>query len=754
MSILRVLLACLLAAPNCAPQTVGGPPILNGDFAADKDANGLPDDWQAEKYRGNPVWGVEQAGGPAGSDCARIECKTNEDIGLFSQRVAVGKGGGTYRVVVQLRTTPGTRATVSCTSYSATDKWLDANYNMIVATGETKWVTCGGYFKHNDQGAAIKLALWCSFQGGEPGTVWFDNVRIERVDGLPPTRYEPERPEPSLSPADQSRGFLLFARNSLDLLCREYNPGLDERLKQLRPFASQGEYEPLSFGVYAARELPELRAAVSGLKSDAGATIPADCLEVRYVRHLSKRSHYSRQDRMSVPTFLDAKPAAVAANDSGQVWITVHVPDDAPGGVYRGAVTVSAGTGEQSVPVALRVFPFRLKEPADKWFGMYDGLHLPNGTADLETRYADMRRHGLTTVGFVGALGGKYSVEGDVVHADLEGASLTTVVAAYQKAGFPAPLVWLMGGDVKNYALKHAGGDLQSDKFADAYKALVKAVLRYGRLNQWPPLYCQPEDEVFAHTQRFEEGLRQLKLLKEAEALTEMDGPNVDAERAKQTYAFTDMLVYAYGPLLYRERVYSPTVWETMVNQFHADGKKLLYYNFDTTGCHPESMRFSNGFYIAATHADGLLNWAYSWARDPYGEQDDVAGDVQFYYPTTDKEAGGPSIGYEGIREGVDDYKYWYTLTELVKEAKAKGVPTAEAEQLLASLFADLDLSNLRTNMSMQGNWEYEGANERGDEVRRGPFKLPVPWQFAAYDQKRLALAERIEALARQPGAG
>jgi hypothetical protein len=753
MSILPVLLACLLGAPKCAPQTVGGPTILNGDFSADKDANGLPDDWQAEKYRGNPVWGVAKGGGPDGSDCARIECKTNEDIGLFSQRVAVGKGGGTYRVVVQLKTTPGTRATVSCTSYSATDKWLDANYNMIVAAGETEWVTRGGYFRHNDQGAAIKLALWCSFQGGEPGTAWFDNVRIERVDGIPPIRYQPEHPEPTLTQEDQARGFLLFERNYLSLLCREYNPGPDERLKQLRSFASQGEYEPSSFGVYAARELREVRATVGDLKSDTGATIPADRFEVRHVRHLPKRSHYSRQDRMIVPTFLDSKPAPIAAGYSAQVWITVHVPEDAAGGVYRGAVTVSAGSGEQSVPVELRVFPFRLKEPADKWFGMYDGLGLPGLPDDLDTRYADMRRHGLTTVGFAGSLGGKYSVEGDRVRADLEESALAAVVAAYRKAGFPAPLVWLIGSDVKGYALKHAGGDLKSDKFADAYKEIVKAVLRHGRLNEWPAIYFQPEDEVFAHTQRFEEGLRQLKLLKEAEALTEMDGPNVDAERAKQTYVLTDMLVYAYGPLLYRERVYSLTVWETMVNQFHADGKKLLYYNFDTTGYHPESMRFSNGFYIAATHADGILNWAYSWARDPYGEQDDVAGDVQFYYPKTDKEAGGPSIGYEGIREGVDDYKYWYTLTELVKEAKAKGVPTAGADQLLASLLADLDLSHLRTNMSMQGDWEYDGANERGDEVRRGPFKLPVAWQFAAYDQKRLELAEAIEALARQPGA-
>lgn len=747
IQLLFVVTATWLPLSAGAAPVMQTPTVVNGDFSRDNDEDGLADGWTFEKYRGKPTWKTEPRGGPDGSPCVRIDCPTNEDIGVLSQKLNAAEGPETYRVTVAVKTTPGTRATVSCAAYDGANKWLSGDYRIIVAAGVPKWVTYVGYFRQPAGAATLRLALWCNFQNGRPGSVWFDRVTVKQVTGGLSLVYQPDNPEPTLTPAETKRGFLLFRRNYLDLLCREYNPGPTERLTELAGFASRDESEPLTFGIYASRRLPQVTVKASALTGPGGSVIPASAVALRQVRYLPKRSHYMRQDRMLVPAFLDARPVPVAAHDCGWLWLTIHVPPAAAPGVYRGQVTVTAGGEPAVIPVRFRVFGFRLKEPADKWFGMYDGLTLPDRSTTLARRYADMRRHGLTTVAYIGPLGGVYTNNELIVTAKLDEASLSRVATAYREAGFPAPLLWVMDGDVYAYALHQAEDDDSDTDFADAYRSLVKAVLRYGRLNGWPAIYFQPAADAFADANRLESVRRRLRLLKEAGALTALSGLNRAPERASDTYADTDMLVYAHGPLLYRQRVYSRDEWRNLVEKVRTDGKKLVFNNFDVTGYHPESMRFGNGFLVAATGVDGMLNWGYSWARDPYGRRHEVAGDVVFHYPATEDESGGPSIGYEGLREGIDDYKYWYTLTTLVAEAKGKGIDTKDAETVLATLFDGLDLSRLRTNLSLQGRWDYAGKDDQGRPVRRGSFKLPVPWSFATYNQKRLQLAEMIAAL-------
>jgi hypothetical protein len=232
-----------------------------------------------------------------------------------------------------------------------------------------------------------------------------------------------------------------------------------------------------------------------------------------------------------------------------------------------------------------------------------------------------------------------------------------------------------------------------------------------------------------------------------------MDGTNVRPELSDQTYPFTDVLVHCYGPMLYNKHVYPRTEWLDIVKKYHSDSKRIWFYNVDTTGYHAETMRFAAGLYLLWSDADGLLSWAYSWGDSkPYDDYSGPRGDTMFFYPPRGERRGGPAVGLEGLREGIDDFRYARTLTNLIEAADLSREPARrglaqEARTMLDSWLARLDLSRLRTNRSMQGDWTRRPVTTDGQAAVGGSFKLDVGISFDDYNRFRENCARYIEAL-------
>ncbi len=740
---------------RAAPAEPTGNLVANPGFE-EYDAAG-PRAWSFARHKGNPTSALDTAAPHAGTRCAVVEAPTENDTGVWLQAVAPAKDAKVYRLSAWIKTSPKTTASLSASYYSKENKWIGADYRVAQASDMPQWRRCGGYFAVAPETAYLKIGLWVNYGNRGAGTAWFDDVELTTAQAIPPVPYVSPNAPPIPTEADTARGFIPFVRNYLDLMPPAYTPSGAEIQDPLSAFCSLGEYEPLSVGVYALRDLKNVRAVVSALRSASGATIPPDAVDVRSVRLLYKRSHYSMNDRMLVPAFLEKKPLADAPKgESRQFWITIHVPPDAHAAMYEGTVTITAdGAGAATMPVRLEVLPIRLKEAKGIGFGKYDWPPRSPEEISSEVRFRDMRAHGMTTVGLCGNLGAPFEMVEGKGRAIFDGSSgFEKVLDAYQRAGFPEPIIWLMGGDVKKFALQQ--GPIESDAFARAYKGVIESVIAEGKRRGWPEIIFQPEDEVFAHEQRFESCFRCLKIIKEIPgARTEMDGPNVNLERSALSYPFTDVLVLAYGPLIYNRRVYDRQEWRDIMAQSHKDGKLVYYYNFDTTGWHPESMRFAFGLYVFATGADGILNWAYA-GRAPgcYDDFKGPKGTTTFFYPPTDEEEGGPSIGWEGVREGVDDYRYIHTLQEIIAKCEASADENvrrqaAEAKLMLQQLADSVDISQLRTNMSMQGQWASETLNEAGEFARTGSFKLPVPLALEDYNAVRRRVADWIVKLQR-----
>jgi len=167
------VVAMVLGSVSFAVAAVGDRlGIPNADFSADENGDGIPDAWAFGKQKGEPACALEGAGGPEGGPCVRLDCPTETDQAILHQRVPV-KPATVYRFVAWVKATEGLVVTLSASSYSAEPKWLDADYYLIDVRGEGEWVQRAGYYRTNDQAAAITLAVWANWHSARAGSGWF-----------------------------------------------------------------------------------------------------------------------------------------------------------------------------------------------------------------------------------------------------------------------------------------------------------------------------------------------------------------------------------------------------------------------------------------------------------------------------------------------------------------------------------------------------------------------------------------------------
>src|SRR5512140_46118 len=86
--------------------------------------------------------------------------------------------------------------------------------------------------------------------------------------------------EPVLTGAEKERGYVLFQRPIIESVYPNTRPLPDERIDALTAFATPGEFEPVTFALYPARPLQNLKVRASALSCASG-QIPAERVDVR-----------------------------------------------------------------------------------------------------------------------------------------------------------------------------------------------------------------------------------------------------------------------------------------------------------------------------------------------------------------------------------------------------------------------------------------------------------------------------------------
>jgi hypothetical protein len=195
--------------------------------------------------------------------------------------------------------------------------------------------------------------------------------------------------------------------------------------------------------------------------------------------------------------------------------------------------------------------------------------------------------------------------------------------------------------------------------------------------------------------------------------------------------------------------------WENMKAQVTKWGKTLWSYNINDANFFPElaTYRLAFGHFLWREGIKGQMMWVYQSATgNPLNCLDGPYTDFMYNYPALPQvgESGGPSLMWEAIREGRDDYNYVHTLQSLLDQAEQQGqtARAAKGRQLLQRLNASFDDQRLRRdNRFLECQWQETVTSPNGQRLAKGQFNVPNGWGLSDYDDWRTQVAREIVSL-------
>jgi hypothetical protein len=544
-------------------------------------------------------------------------------------------------------------------------------------------------------------------------------------DGAKEVPFEETAPEPALTAPEKERGYLLFQRPIVESVYPNTRPLAHERIESLAAFATPGEFEPVTFALYPVRPLRNLKVRASPLKSSAG-EIPADRIDVRLASYwnVGYPAYTTVTTYRRMPELLErVTEHSSPAGECQRYWLTIHVPDDARPGLYRGAVTVWDDGFAQAVeiPLAVRVLGFRLQKDPRKHFSAYfytrnKALYKGRDDAFIR-RAADNDYRAMVDFGFdmlptlyLRCEDGKritLADEGELermLAAGLKGPAAVTadnVISRLYSAATP-------GG-------KHGShwkvDPLPPPAFYERVTELFRAFEAERKAKGWPEFVCCPIDEVDASCKEF--GAKVYAAIKAAGLRTYATKDPVGADAAD------------YAPYLdiWCSQPYS-VLYEKIVSQSRHEF--WCYPNHNAceikdrrTMC--KGGRMTYGFGLWRSGYTTLIPWHWSWPSDP-DPFDYLRGRYSGCGQRVDDEGEViPAVYWACFREGYDDARYVYTLQQaIVQREGAKDAAclaaVAEARRVLQETW---DSIRVQPKYLAAGMW----PSEEFDAIR---------WRLAA----------------------
>jgi hypothetical protein len=486
---------------------------------------------------------------------------------------------------------------------------------------------------------------------------------------VPPGWTAAERPPELLppwtpTPEERRRGLVVFARSPFATVTAETTPAAAERTETLVTFAAQGEYEPVTFALRALRPLSSVAVRVGELRSSSGGSIPADFIDVRVVRAVRVPVDRKAKTYRLEPFLLEKRDAfAIAAGETARVWLTLKVPDQAPAGVYRGRIAITVDGQERAgLDLLVRVLPFRL--PPMPVEAVMFAPRPAESDELLRKELLDMREHGI--VGPAPALHAVVKSRDrrfgpdDVAATRKESRRLLHL----QRETFGPwrfPLTLSAGFQIVSSWDAKKGWFVYWKHSAETDEALLKAL---GLLEQAAreagasELRAYVVDEAGAHG-LLEEAVYYYGLLK---------------RRAPKLQTYATMgggLALGVDELA----ALSEPVDFLSTNRFTPDIARALdergkpYGIYNGAGRTPVGARFFFGFYGWKTGAAQVGQWAYWFGNGVFEGEGLRRADEGYVYRTPDGPL--PSLMWEAVREGIDDYRYLDFLWRRIAAAKA-----------------------------------------------------------------------------------
>jgi len=522
--------------------------------------------------------------------------------------------------------------------------------------------------------------------------------------------------------ADLARGYTVYFPNPLRPVRPEHRDTSTRRTISLR--ATPGEYVPVTFAVYAVRDMGRTTVSVSHLSwfSEAASAhhgnaslIPFAEVKTGVVRYVAKP--VGRRDPAWQPG-----PDMIVPTDSWdirgdlakQFWLTIHVPEEVLPVKHSGTITLKPEKAPPTkIDLELQVLPFRLERPTHLAIGMtyfsplqYSYFAEERFWKRMEAEFADMRRHNMTSIQYTGIRMDDYD-------------RMDKAFALYRKAGFEQP-VNLLESYGAMCRLRRNGIPWETEQFHTEYVDFVRKFLDEAKRRNWPPIIIDFGDE-FTNSAQEEFGAKLARNLKKI--------PDIVTGADSNGYKEVTLMAPEVDIVAFNNGWDGPKG----VNR----GKRLLKKEtvdlIKKAGATPWLVniakdRFSNGYWLwkmVRLGIRGKMEWMYrSYNGMPWNSFDAKPMRGHLVYPGPNGTAV-PTLRYEWMRMGLDDLAYLYTLEKTVEEARkdpARKAAVAKADAFIRELdgMIEDDMNKYRGKDRSKYVWPVE----RYDEVRNQVIDL------------------------------
>jgi len=523
--------------------------------------------------------------------------------------------------------------------------------------------------------AQTQLCMYVARRYGG-AAIRFDDVELVEDDTVKIGDVSPQpNPFPAFTPQEQARGYVVAAQPWLKLIYPTVYPTREDMARPLHCQLAPGEFEPMTLALTAAKPLMNVRAQLfAPLTDKRGRRLPDEAITLgvvglmkRYVTNsapLQAGQCYERRPFLIYPN----QPFDIPERETRQLWITVHAPEDQRPGDYQGSLQIAAGGASLLVPLTVRVLPITL-EAAKPTYGMYyRNLDQPQAyrTDDFYRRcMADMHAHGMNSMSLYAQVerkqpDGTWSIDLENPADPYNTARQMTLLSEAGLASLDHPLLYLATG--------------QSDGIFYNKEKLVAAADRLRRDHNWPELLFYLVDEP--------SGAARYALAKELCDIVH----RVPGVRTTTALGAPGELADYYD------------VWISSTSSENLDdilklgrekNKEVWTYNCQWNGTQPANDRYFCGYHMWVTGIRGNWQWCYT---ENYGGSAKLTDEVPFQNPTYEEpwyvnyvlptpEGNLPTLGWEGRREGMDDYRYLQTLRTAMAAAGPKQRKTVAAAQ-------------------------------------------------------------------------
>ncbi|MCS7209723.1 MAG: DUF4091 domain-containing protein [Fimbriimonadales bacterium] len=495
----------------------------------------------------------------------------------------------------------------------------------------------------------------------------------------------------------------------------------------VRVSAARGEYEPVQIVLRPTQPLRLLKAELSDLRSKQ-ARIPAQHLELREVAYVYVQyptDSLGAPDEYPDPLPPLQTPLQLPAGQNQPLWLTVYVPYGTPDGTYKGTLTLHTSRGVLKVPLELTVYDFDLPRTPTlrSGFGISAErvflYHKPRTDAEKQAvwdKYMQaFRRARLNPYNFYLSWYGVRLENGQVV---LDFTEFDRAARRYlDELGFNSfvlPIYGLPSGRHPNYTqaefLGFREGTPEYERLWTDYMRQLQAHLRRNGWLKKAYIYWfdEPEEADYPFVRRVNEQIKRA-----APDLVRMLTEQPEPPLIGAVDLWCPLTAFVPLESIRQRRQAGEEVWWYVCTGPRAPYATLF---IDHPGTEMRVWLWQTWKY----GVQGVLIWETTWWHNPFAYPDRLQnpwddpmsyvwdasfkpgtrqfwgnGDGRFFYPPRrDPNASDepvlddpiPSIRWECLRDGAEDYEYFVLLQRLVQQAERRRVDPKLLERARALL--------------------------------------------------------------------